>query len=81
MAVRGTVVIDRDRCKGCELCVGVCPQKVLRMDTGYNARGYHPVILDESANHCTGCGVCAVVCPDVGFTVYRMPRRVRARAA
>jgi len=81
MAARGTVVIDRDRCKGCELCVRTCPQHVLELAEDYNARGYHPVMLDESENHCTGCAVCAVVCPDVVFTVYRMPERARARAA
>ncbi len=79
--IRGTVVIDRDRCKGCELCVHVCPQNVLHLSADYNARGYRPVMLDESQNVCTGCGVCAVICPDVVFTVYREPARVRAAAA
>ncbi len=81
MAARGTVVIDRDRCKGCELCVTACPQHVLHLEDAYNARGYRPIMLDESENYCTGCGVCAVVCPDVVFTVYRMPKAARARAA
>ncbi len=82
MAVRGAVVIDQDRCKGCELCVHACPQHVLRMDTEqYNRRGYRPVLLDESENYCTGCAVCALVCPDVVFTVYRYPRAERAAAA
>lgn len=81
MAAIGTVVIDRERCKGCELCVGACPQNVLRLDVRYNERGYRPVMLDEGAKHCTGCGVCAVVCPDVVFTVYRLPQAVRAKAA
>ncbi|RME58686.1 MAG: 4Fe-4S dicluster domain-containing protein [Caldilineae bacterium] len=75
--LRGTVVIDRDRCKGCGLCVDACPQQVLHLDTAYNAKGYHPVMLDESRNHCTGCAVCAVVCPDVVFTVYREARTAR----
>ena len=72
--IRGTVVIDRERCKGCALCVGVCPQHVLRMENGYNARGYRPVMLAENGNHCTGCAVCAVICPDVVFSVYRKGR-------
>ena len=82
MAAKGTVVIDRNRCKGCELCVHACPQGVLRMDESYNVRGYRPVLLDESTHQCTGCAVCSVVCPDVVFTVYRMalPARI-ARAA
>ena len=81
MAVRGTVVIAVDRCKGCELCVHACPQHVLHLDEGYNARGYHPVVLDESTKHCTGCSICALVCPDVVFTVYRQAPQKRARAA
>jgi 2-oxoglutarate ferredoxin oxidoreductase subunit delta len=68
---RGTVLIDRNRCKGCELCVNACPQQVLHLSSSRNARGYHPVELSENGHHCTGCAICAVVCPDVVFTVYR----------
>ena len=30
---RGTIVLDADRCKGCELCIPVCPPRVLDMST------------------------------------------------
>ena len=72
--MRGTVLIDVERCKGCELCVQACPQHVLHLGERYNARGYRSIILDSSAQACTGCGVCALVCPDVVFTVYREAR-------
>jgi 2-oxoglutarate ferredoxin oxidoreductase subunit delta len=80
---QGTVLIQTDRCKGCALCVGVCPQHVLRLGEGYNARGYHPVQLDESAGSSTGCALCAVICPDVVFTVLRAapPRPAQRPAA
>ena len=81
MATRGTVLIDSNRCKGCQLCVHVCPQGVLKMSDDYNVKGYHPVMLDESENFCTGCSVCAVICPDVVFTVFRMPVKRKARPA
>ena len=77
---RGAVLIDRDRCKACELCVNACPQHLLHLSTRLNMRGYHPVELDETAALCTGCALCALVCPDVVFTVYREPVR-RRRAA
>jgi len=70
--VKGTVVIDRDRCKGCSLCVTFCPQHVLSIDkTTLNAKGYHPALL--SGDGCTGCNNCALICPDVCFTVFREP--------
>lgn len=81
MPARGTVLIDRNRCKSCELCVHHCPQGVLRMEDVYNVRGYRPVVLDEHERQCTGCAVCAVVCPDVVFTVFRFPQPARAGAA
>ena len=68
---RGTVLIERDRCKGCALCVAACPQHVLHLADGLNSRGYHPVELAEEGAHCTGCAVCGLVCPDLVFTVYR----------
>jgi 2-oxoglutarate ferredoxin oxidoreductase subunit delta len=77
---RGTVVIHRDRCKGCELCVNACPHHLLHLSTQLNTRGYHPVELDERSGVCTGCALCALVCPDVVFIVYRAPAPVRRAA-
>ena len=69
---RGTVVIEVDRCKGCELCTTICPQEVLHMSReGFNARGYRPVALLDPTGKCTGCALCALICPDVVLTVYR----------
>ncbi len=61
-------------CKGCGLCVGVCPKHVLALDGSVvNGLGYHPVRLGDAAA-CTSCALCARICPDVVFTVYARPR-------
>ena len=66
---RGTVVIDSEACKGCDLCIGACPPGVLVMTTDtVNARGYRfPQLLPG----CTGCRACAQICPDFVFQVYK----------
>jgi 2-oxoglutarate ferredoxin oxidoreductase subunit delta len=69
--VQGRIVVDTERCKGCELCVSVCPQHVIHMSSAFNAKGYHPAKLDELDARCTGCGVCAIICPDTAIIVYR----------
>ncbi len=61
--VRGEVFTERDRCKGCRLCVEFCPLKVLALDTVLNRLGYHPVrAINPQA--CTGCDLCGWYCPD-----------------
>ena len=79
---KGTVLVDVDRCKGCELCTTVCPQGVLHMGKQhFNARGYRPVELVDPEGKCTGCTLCALICPDVVLTVYRLePKRAQAGA-
>ena len=65
---RGTVTIEPERCKGCELCIPACPPQVLTMSTEVNRMGF-PV--PELHDGCTGCAACLMVCPDFVFTVYR----------
>ena len=65
---RGTVVIDRERCKGCTLCIPACPPGVLQMSEQRNQSG---LPYPELVAGCTGCGACLWVCPDFCFEVYR----------
>lgn len=69
MAKKGDVVIDKEICKGCEVCVVACPQKVLALAKEVNSKGYH--YAEKVNEDCTGCANCAVVCPDAAITVYR----------
>jgi 2-oxoglutarate ferredoxin oxidoreductase subunit delta len=67
--IKGKVEIDIQKCKGCELCVSACKEKVLSLSDSINIRGYRYVIANNET--CTGCINCALVCPDAVITVYR----------
>jgi 2-oxoglutarate ferredoxin oxidoreductase subunit delta len=69
--VRGTIVVDVEKCKGCELCVVACPTQVIRLAPDVNGKGYHFAYM-EVPDACTGCVNCALVCPDSVITVYRL---------
>ncbi len=73
MAVKGTVKIDIETCKGCELCIEACPQDSLQMSKEINNKGYHYAVLIQ--DNCTGCVNCALVCPDAVITVYRTTKK------
>ncbi len=79
----GTITIDENRCKGCELCTGVCPKDVIVMADYFTPRGYRPARLVDPKGLCTGCLLCSTICPDVAITVYRdAPKRpAKATAA
>ena len=65
---RGTVTIDVEHCKGCELCIPACPPAVLTMSSAVNHMGY---AYPELHPGCTGCAACLYVCPDFVFEVFR----------
>ena len=63
------VTISVDLCKGCGLCVGACPRKIISLDNlSINKKGYHPASV-TAPEKCTGCAMCAVMCPDVVIRV------------
>jgi 2-oxoglutarate ferredoxin oxidoreductase subunit delta len=63
------VKIKEDRCKGCEICLYVCPQKILKLSQDLNKKGTtYARVADQSK--CTGCGLCFLVCPDACIEIY-----------
>ena len=68
--MKGYIEIDRELCKGCEICIFFCPKDAISLSDKLNASGYLPVIFNGS-KECTGCAICAVVCPEVAIEVYR----------
>lgn len=65
------VTFKEDICKGCGLCVGACPKKIIQLAKyKINKKGYSPAgITDET--QCIGCAFCATMCPDCAITVER----------
>ena len=65
------ITVDQRYCKGCGLCVTVCPRAIIVLDPDrITDKGYHPAMLTDESR-CTGCADCAVICPDVAITVER----------
>ena len=69
--IKGAIVVDTERCKGCNLCVVACPLNLISLAKEVNMKGYSFAV---QANHeaCNGCASCATVCPDGCITVYRV---------
>ena len=66
--------IDESRCKGCNLCVLVCPYRIFQEGKEANMRGIVVPALDRP-ERCTNCrlqhlygrmlcGMCQMICPD-----------------
>ncbi len=63
--------IENDRCKGCGLCVAVCPKKVLKMSDEVNSKGYFPVFQAKPGS-CIACTICCIMCPDVAISIAKI---------
>jgi 2-oxoglutarate ferredoxin oxidoreductase subunit delta len=56
-------------CKGCELCIGICPRHVLTLSKHVNKSGLH--YPEANCQLCTGCRQCAIICPDAAIEIYK----------
>lgn len=62
-----TVNIDQIRCKGCGICVAVCPKKVCVLSEKRNS--YGSPMPEASEQECIGCRLCERLCPDAAIDV------------
>jgi len=71
MAKKGKIIIDRELCKGCLLCLRACPTNVLAADTELNSSGSYPSKAVQE-DKCIACGNCYEVCPDICIEIYEL---------
>ena len=62
------ITINSERCKGCGLCISVCPKNSIAISKKSNKVGYFPAQVVNA--DCTGCAMCAIMCPDAIIEVY-----------
>lgn len=71
---KGFISIDKEVCKGCYLCVSVCPLKLIGVSDKLNMKGFYPAEpkdTEDNKKGCTACTQCALTCPDVAIEVFR----------
>ena len=54
--------INRDWCKGCGICVELCPKKVLELDDQGKA-------VAARVQDCIACRLCEMRCPDLAIEI------------
>jgi len=56
--------INKDRCKGCGLCLLVCPVNAIELDSRNHK---WDKVANINNNKCIGCKNCYLVCPDLAI--------------
>ncbi len=57
-------------CKGCGICIDVCPVKILEFSPEFNDKGYHyPRVKEGMEDKCIACRLCERYCPDMAVYV------------
>ncbi len=54
------IIIAREWCKGCRICVDLCPEKVLELDDDEK-------VIVVSPERCNACRLCEFRCPDMAI--------------
>jgi len=62
MSDSAQVNVNENWCKGCRICVEVCPKDVFEMKDF--------VAKVKNNNLCTGCLLCELLCPDFAIVVH-----------
>lgn len=64
--IKTTLTLTEEWCKGCDICVKMCPERCMRL----NDRLVAELVLPDL---CTGCRMCEWLCPDFAIEITNTP--------
>jgi len=62
------IEINENYCKGCDICIFICPRKVFVKSDKLNKKGIYPPI-PKYVENCTKCNLCVLQCPDQAISI------------
>jgi 2-oxoglutarate ferredoxin oxidoreductase subunit delta len=60
--------LKREWCKGCGVCIEICPKDVFDRESKISSRGFREIVIRQPEK-CTGCMLCEMLCPDLVITI------------
>ena len=72
------IVVLRHYCKGCEICVEVCPKDVLKMVVASD-RWEGSLVEVVNIDACNACMLCEYQCPDFAIEVYSTKKELKKK--
>jgi 2-oxoglutarate ferredoxin oxidoreductase subunit delta len=64
------IKINRNWCKGCGLCIEICPKNVYDRESKVSSKGFRAIIIKNS-DACNQCQLCELLCPDLAITIQK----------
>ncbi len=62
------IYVNEKLCKGCGICIHICPRNVLKLSKKLTQKGIH---IAEASNpeECIKCHLCEYLCPDFAICI------------
>jgi len=66
--LKAKVILDENHCKGCDICLELCPKGVFGVVNKIGSKGFKSRIV-VNPEDCTACGRCELLCPEMAISV------------
>ena len=65
-------------CKGCGLCIEICPKNVYDRESKVSTKGFREIII-KNPDTCNQCQLCELLCPDLAITIEQIKENAKVK--